>query len=176
MITTIPLLMYFIKILDYRFTIIGGYITDVYLNHYYIEWLFTTPLILMQFAIVGNLGIYRLLGLVTMDILMILCGYMSYIVSDYETKKTLFAIGCLNFLAISAGTLYGPQQGLKRTAQCVLCLWTLYPVIHFMYLLHHIQIYSVVFIFTMLDILVKGIVLNGTLSLYYFPVIYQQLP
>jgi bacteriorhodopsin len=172
--------MYFIKMLDYKHTIIGGYVTDTYLNHFFIEWIFTTPLIISQFAVVSGLGLHRSVCLVTMDIFMILCGYISYISKHYDVKVALFSVGCLNFVAIAAfvaTALSGnPKQGLKKTTYCVLSLWALYPCTHLLYITHHIRLHSVVWVFSLLDVLVKGIILNATVTAYYYPLIYQQLP
>ncbi len=180
LINTIPCLMYFIKMLDYKHTIIGGYITDTYLNHFFIEWIFTTPLIISQFAVVSGLGLHRSLCLVALDIFMILCGYISYISKDYDTKTALFSVGCLNFAAIAAfvaSTLWRtPLRGLKKTTYCVLSLWVVYPCTHLLYITHHIRLHSVVWTFSLLDILVKGIILNATVAAYYHPLICQQLP
>jgi len=116
----------------------------------YVDWLFTTPLLLLGLMMVGlpqlrsgedsRARIALLAGVIGADVLMIVTGLLAALSSEDAVRYTWYAISCGAFLAVLA-LIYGPvrtiarQQsgstpGLYETLLRLLTgLWFVYPVL-----------------------------------------------
>jgi bacteriorhodopsin len=104
----------------------------------YIDWLFTTPLLLLDVLLLSGIAIGDLIWIVVADILMILTGLISALVT--EGQWVWFTIGCVAMLAVFYGLLgpgrqmaYGRSDTVGRSytglVVYLLVLWTLYPIV-----------------------------------------------
>jgi bacteriorhodopsin len=144
----------------------------------YVDWLITTPLLLLALAWVALGSLRRnqqvVLGIVVADVLMILTGLVAGVTTG-AFKWFWFVISCVFFLAVLA-LIWGPLQSAARSgvspeaslfyplAVMLTVLWFLYPIVFLVGTegVSAIGIGPEVFFFAVLDILAKiafGIVL-----------------
>jgi sensory rhodopsin len=105
----------------------------------YVDWLITTPLILLFLAMLGRTGRGPLLRLVVADILLLLLGGVA-VVLEGPIRWLAFAAGVFTF-AVLAYELYGRIPRLATFSNerarilfvtlrnLTIALWTLYPVV-----------------------------------------------
>jgi len=116
----------------------------------YLDWLFTTPLLLLGLMMVGlpklrqdedsraRTSIFA--GVIGADAVMIITGLLAALSSDDAARYTWYAISCGAFLAVLA-LLYGPVRTIVKTQQgatpalygtlltMLTVLWFIYPVL-----------------------------------------------
>ncbi len=110
----------------------------------YIDWLFTTPLLLIG---LGCLGMFRgrkrtdlLLGAVAADIIMVITAFAFSASENVISRWIWFILSCIAFLGVyyviwvsqlQANRLELPavQAAYKRSAAVLSILWMVYPVI-----------------------------------------------
>jgi bacteriorhodopsin len=109
----------------------------------YIDWTFTTPLLLWSLVSAGlqGTGIKRtalVLGLLGADVYMILTGYVAGVTDNMTVKWCFYITSCAAFVAIY-GLLFGPFKKLTATgsngsdymkkASVLSLVWLAYPVV-----------------------------------------------
>ncbi len=110
----------------------------------YVDWLFTTPLLLLSLAYAGmHSGLRRgglIAGLLLSDVLMIVAAFLFGAIDITWMKWTWFLISCIAFLPIYY-VMWGPlleqsrletpaaQANYRRNATLLSVLWGLYPLL-----------------------------------------------
>ncbi len=116
----------------------------------YVDWLFTTPLLLLGLMMIGLPALSRgddsrsrtslLAGVIGADVLMIATGLFAALSADDVVRYTWYAISCGAFLAV-IGLLYGPVRDIARSQagstpglfgtllSVLTVLWFIYPVL-----------------------------------------------
>lgn len=109
----------------------------------YVDWVFTTPLLLLDLALLAlarpgrNIGL--IVGIIVLDLFMILTGlwaggtegggrYFLWLVSTIAMIALLYLVVTKLFAAASTQTP-GVQQVFKTLAILTVVLWSLYPVV-----------------------------------------------
>jgi sensory rhodopsin len=103
----------------------------------YVDWLLTTPLLLLYLTMLADAGRALLGKIVAADVVVIVAGFAAALMSGVE-RFALFALGGLAFVYL-AYLLVGPLTALvegKRTASLfrslrnlTVILWAIYPAI-----------------------------------------------
>jgi bacteriorhodopsin len=103
----------------------------------YIDWLLTTPLLLLDIGLLAGAKMTSILFIIAMDVLMILCGVVgpSFFAGDNLAKWLLFTLGCVYFLpilkALGSDWAASAKPAVKgiyaSTAYPTLVLWLAYP-------------------------------------------------
>jgi bacteriorhodopsin len=92
------------------------------------DWLLTTPLMLLAILYANGAPLDVILSVIALDVVMVVCGYISTRVKDPVEAKVYFGAGLLAFLPI---VLVLAQQTHNRVAvYLTLGVWSLYPVIY----------------------------------------------
>lgn len=105
----------------------------------YIDWALTTPLLLLDLILLGNLTVYHTARIMFCDLAMILCGLFGALLSS-GYKWGFFAMGCVFMLIIFYDLLINvrshvyARDGRLGGAYTILAiwlilLWTIYPVV-----------------------------------------------
>ena len=116
----------------------------------YVDWLFTTPLLLLGLMMVGlpqlragedsRSRISLLVGVMAADAIMIVTGLLAALSSDDAVRYSWYVVSCGAFLAVLA-LLYGPVRQIAKTQQgttpalfetllkLLTVLWFIYPVL-----------------------------------------------
>ena len=107
----------------------------------YLDWLVTTPLLLMDLAALAGVSAEDTMMTVILDVLMILAGLAGGLTSGFPCF-VLWVLGCIFFVPIvydlavtfrSKASAVGPEAGAtysKLTALTVI-VWSAYPVVFF---------------------------------------------
>jgi bacteriorhodopsin len=136
----------------------------------YLDWVLTTPLLLLSLIWVAmpmssDLRTKLTLGIVAMDIAMIVLGALASIASSAIVKWFLFALSTVFYLAVVVGLFAGVQryatttrQGFLSLALYLVVLWLLYPVVWLLSPTGFNQITFAVenIFYVILDLLAKG--------------------
>ncbi len=152
------------------------------LEIFYIEWIFTTPLIIITLCRFKYLSLYVYLFLTAIDIVMIISGYISYISKDHSIIYIGFICGCICYSTLfSILLIHILRKSYKHhTVQfrifraivsCIMLLWCIYPIFHILYMLEKISINTCIIGFIILDILSKCIftnLLTGSCEINYY--------
>lgn len=134
----------------------------------YIDWVFTTPLLLLDLLLLGDVTFAYTLRVIFADVVMIVSGFIGSI--QYGSSKWLwFLIGCIALLAI----LYDLMLPIRRNvfarserhgalygglAPMLLVLWILYPIVWA--LAEGSGLISVdveIFLYAVLDVIAKAV-------------------
>lgn len=103
----------------------------------YIDWVFTTPLMLwdlMELVGAPSSNIFCVVGL---DVLMIVAGMLGAMCERHQVRWAFFVLGCLFFLIIlnelsqlmnKGAVSQAAQQVYQTAARLTIVMWTLYPV------------------------------------------------
>ncbi len=112
----------------------------------YVDWTFTTPLLLYSLVSSGlkDTDIKRpalLMGLLGADIYMIFTGFVAGVTDNMTVKWSFYISSCISFIAIY-GLLFGPFRRLTATgpngkdfvkkASVLSLLWLAYPIVFIM--------------------------------------------
>ncbi len=123
---------------------IGGHATRLFFYARYIDWTFTTPLLLVTLAMTAmHAGPKRagaLSGIVLADLIMVLTALFFGASEVPWIKWTWFAISCIAFLFVyyviwvslleaNAGEREDVRSGYRRDAIVLSVLWAVYPVV-----------------------------------------------
>jgi bacteriorhodopsin len=119
----------------------GYKIVDGRVFHYarYIDWLVTTPLLLLDLGALAGLSTEDMLMLVALDVLMVLCGFAGGL-SHGNSTIIMWVLGCAFFLPIvfdlavtfrAKAKMVGAAESACYDKLVVLTvlLWTAYPVV-----------------------------------------------
>jgi bacteriorhodopsin len=111
--------------------------------HYarYIDWLVTTPLLLLELGALAGISIEDSLMLVALDILMVLCGFAGGL-SHGNATVVMWVLGCAFFLPIvfdlavtfrAKAKVVGAAASVcyDKLVVLTLLLWTAYPVVFY---------------------------------------------
>ncbi len=116
----------------------------------YVDWLFTTPLLLLGLMMVGLPQLRKvedsrsrtslLTGVIAADVLMIVTGLLAALSNEDAVRYSWYAISCGAFLAV-LGLLYGPVRSIVKAQSqataplygtllsALTVLWFIYPVL-----------------------------------------------
>jgi bacteriorhodopsin len=111
----------------------------------YIDWILTTPLMLLKFPLllgVGRKGMSFMVRLVVLDLVMIVTGWIGDMSTGVGAHYGFFLIGCLAWLFIlvslfmALGTLperigAATRAGVRAMGLFVLIGWAIYPLGYF---------------------------------------------
>lgn len=106
----------------------------------YVDWSLTTPLLLLDLALLAGMNGSNILTAIVADEIMILTGLFAAFGKTSGTKWGWYAMGCAAFLAIIWNLAVGARRTAKNRDEQVgkfftyiagytLILWTLYPVV-----------------------------------------------
>jgi len=106
----------------------------------YVDWSITTPLLLLDLALLAGLSGYSILVTITADVIMILTGLFASFANSKTQKWGWYAIGCLSYLTVIYQLAYkGRKAVANRDNQTrsffgaislfTLILWTVYPIV-----------------------------------------------
>jgi bacteriorhodopsin len=175
LITCIPIVLYIYKILD---TLVSN--IPLSLNVFYLEWVFTTPMIIMNISRLIQISVSQYIFITICDLSMILCGYVSYISESTITIFVSYSIGCFLYILLFCIFLYNLNSSfvkvntLPRTNHVdsfshkvartlialIAFLWIFYPITHILYKTNNIDTYTTSCVYIGLDVLTKGIFTN----------------
>eukprot|EP00741_Cyanophora_paradoxa_P004906 tig00000849_g4760.t2 len=106
----------------------------------YVDWVFSTPMILLCIASIGRYTWNQKIALVLADVTMIGIGFFAAIAPE-PGRWGFFAFSCAIFVAIAAVLIKGspralqrlprggPRTGYKAMLALTLLTWTVYPII-----------------------------------------------
>ncbi|KAJ3080630.1 hypothetical protein HK102_002926, partial [Quaeritorhiza haematococci] len=105
----------------------------------YIDWVFTTPLLLVDLGLVAGLPIDRIVSIAFLDVLMVVTGLFGSLDST-STKWGWFAMGCIFFLPIVYTlTVEAYEVAVRKSSVhkdvystlsvLTIVLWTAYPIV-----------------------------------------------
>jgi bacteriorhodopsin len=122
----------------------GYKLVDGRVFHYarYIDWLVTTPLLLLDLGALAGISIEDSLMLVALDVLMVLCGFAGGL-SHGNSSLVMWILGCGFFLPIVfdlAVTFRAKAKVVSAAASVcydklvvlTVLLWTAYPVVFYL--------------------------------------------
>jgi bacteriorhodopsin len=166
----VPVLVYTINILNY-------YLNDTYsihtiLNNFNMEWIFVTPLLLLNFTHTMRISIHEQFFLILCVTLMNLCGYISNLIVD--PFYISYSLGCVFFIIILLFLTYlynDNDRFIKKSIQysnrlkilyksltlSIITTWSLYPIVFILMKNNTLAIHHSLFSFICLDFLSKGI-------------------
>ncbi|KAJ3060241.1 hypothetical protein HK102_009604 [Quaeritorhiza haematococci] len=105
----------------------------------YIDWTFTTPLLLADLGMLAGLGVEKLLWIAFMDVLMVVTGVFGAIDAT-SAKWGWFVFGCVFFVPIlyalvvdgnqvAASKSEGHRSVYTTLSILTIVLWTAYPIV-----------------------------------------------
>lgn len=105
----------------------------------YVDWVFTTPLLLLDLSLLAGLSGANILVAVVADIIMILTGLFAALTSEPSSKWGYYAIACIAYLtvvyqlAINGRNIVQSKDSKTATffaaiGGFTLILWTVYPM------------------------------------------------
>ncbi|RYO93658.1 hypothetical protein DL764_007955 [Monosporascus ibericus] len=134
----------------------------------YVDWSLTTPLLLLDLALLAGLSGYSILVTITADVIMILTGLFASF-SDFKAQKWgWYAIGCLSYLTVIYQLAYQGRKAVANkdnrtrsffgaTSLFILILWTVYPIVWgFAQGAHIASVDGEIITYAVLDILTKA--------------------
>ena len=185
-----------IPIVAYIYSTLNALILELKFNIliFYIDWTFTTPLILINIGRLLDIPLPQYVFLTLCDVAMITCGYVSYIVQDQLISYIFFAIGCILFCSLYTVLLRKlnvfqkkqkhslPPTSIYRDrvryrifraiVGTIVTSWTLYPIGHILAKQGILSNTHIVIWFVTLDVVSKGIFTNlllGSREIYRQP-------
>lgn len=116
---------------------VGGGMREIFYARY-IDWLFTTPLLLLDVLLLSGIAVGDLMWIVGADVLMIVTGLISALVG--KGQWVWFTVGCIAMVAVFVGLLVpGKKCAFARSDSVgksytglvisLLVLWTAYPIV-----------------------------------------------
>jgi bacteriorhodopsin len=161
-----PIIIYSTIIIE---ELINGLPTD-FLKYIYIEWLFSTPIMLINIGRLTHIPLNYYIYIILLDQLMLLCAYISYLTTNSLLSYILYGIGVICYCTINA--IY--YVHLKTTKEMfsspllktkiirtillsITLLWSGYPIIHILLKTNNITSQESLYAYITLDVLTKGI-------------------
>ncbi|RYP78423.1 hypothetical protein DL771_000608 [Monosporascus sp. 5C6A] len=106
----------------------------------YVDWSITTPLLLLDLALLAGLSGYSILVTITADVIMILTGLFASFADSKTQKWGWYAIGCLSYLTVIYQLAYKGRKAVANKdnktrsffgaiSLFALILWTVYPIV-----------------------------------------------
>merc|ERR1712046_63798 len=135
----------------------------------YIDWAFTTPLLLLDLCALGMASTDTTNLLIGLDVLMIVCGVLgAFLTGAHEWHSwVFFALGVVFFLPIVSSLGFSipasmPASSAKKTFRVVSILtiisWTLYPIVWVLAEgTHTVSPNIEVILYTVMDLLSKSV-------------------
>ena len=93
----------------------------------YVDWLVTTPLMLLAILFANHSSLFVVLGVVILDLLMIGMGYLGVREPDIKKKWAPFTVGCL--LLIPILYVLFQQKNYRVAIYLTILIWILYPAV-----------------------------------------------
>jgi len=103
----------------------------------FIDWLFTTPLMLWELLALVNTPSSNLFVVAGLDVLMIVAGMIGNMMERHTIRWVFFAIGCIFFVIIvnelslkmnRGAASQAAQEVYQSAARLTIVMWTFYPV------------------------------------------------
>ena len=105
----------------------------------YVDWSVTTPLLLLDLALLAGLSGANILVAIVADVIMILTGLFAALTVDESSKWGYYAIACISYLTVvyqlAINGRHVVQSKDSKTATFfaalggfTLILWTIYPM------------------------------------------------
>lgn len=105
----------------------------------YVDWSVTTPLLLLDLALLAGLSGANILVAIVADLVMVLTGLFAALSEDEKSRWGYYAMGCVAYLVIVYQLAIGGRRTVatkdKKTslfyssiAGFTLVLWTIYPM------------------------------------------------
>jgi len=132
----------------------------------YVDWLLTTPLLLVDLGLLAGLSFSDLFNVVFADAVLIVSGWAGEFAHSRRGKWGWFTIGLFGFLTIayhllSTGRINAQRRGTQTLyfplAVYTLLVWLLYPIIWGLSNTRGITVDSEVLGFAILDLLSKPV-------------------
>jgi bacteriorhodopsin len=164
LITTIPIVLYIFNILNKVFLS-----STNPLSIFYIEWLFSSPLILVCMGRFVRFPLHMYIYVSLCDLCMILSGYVSYISENPVIVWSFYGVGCILFIFVMSlyfryntviGTSNVSTRIFKVIYYSIVMSWGVYPITHILYKQQILTLQESVCIFVGMDVLSKGIFTN----------------
>ncbi len=178
LITMIPIITYLFQITN----ILVFPASKPSLIIFYLQWSFTTPLILMNLGRLANFGIQNYIYITLFDELMIVSGYISYVATNPILVYICFIIGCIQYCILAGLFLWHTKQFYVLSANTsplislfgnnlrykvyrvllgtIFTSWCFYPITHILYKLQINDTGVTSIIYIILDVCTKGIFTN----------------
>lgn len=103
----------------------------------FIDWLFTTPLMLWELMSIVNCPTSNIMVAVGLDVLMIVSGMIGNMLERHVIRWLFFALGCIFFIIIvnelsqmmnRGAASQAAQEVYQSAARLTIVMWTFYPV------------------------------------------------
>jgi bacteriorhodopsin len=135
----------------------------------YVDWSLTTPLLLLDLALLAGLSGGNILVALVADVIMVLTGLFAALTNDSTHKWGYYAMGCLAYLVViyqlaingravaaakdsKTGTFFAAIGGFT------LLLWTIYPIIWgFADGSRNADVNTEIILYAILDVLAKAV-------------------
>jgi len=106
----------------------------------YVDWLVTTPLLLLDLGTLAGLGASDIFMAIAWDVVMILTGLAGGLTTNAKLKWPLWLLGCVAMLFVFHQLVGGVQSANQKRSEhlsnrykqlmiLTLFLWTAYPVV-----------------------------------------------
>jgi hypothetical protein len=149
------------------------------LTYFYIDWIITTPLILIKLGYFTSISLNSYIYIILLDELMIMSGYISYITPNSSLSYAMFSIGSLCYILINIiylkniKSLEKPPNLKQRffigLYYSIAFTWIFYSIEHILFKTNNITQNTAEIVYVTLDILTKGIfttLLIGSREIY----------
>lgn len=109
----------------------------------YIDWLLTTPLLLMDLASLAGVSIEDQVMLIILDVLMILAGFAGSVSTSSDSNLIMWILGIVFFIPIVIDLIFVFPASAKDVGDAAfstykslmwltVILWTCYPIVYFL--------------------------------------------
>jgi len=102
----------------------------------YIDWLFTTPLMVWDLMELTNSDAMHIFVVVGLDVLMIVCGIVGCLLIEHGIRWAFFILGCVFFAMVCKELLAGLNRGASAArgvyasaTYLTVISWTCYPIV-----------------------------------------------
>ncbi len=162
-----PLIMYGLQLLNMHILYNGIY-NNYLINMFDIEWLITTPVLIIKLGQLASLSLYEYIIILLLNESLFILGYVFSIVQNKVIATICFGIAANMYLGILGMLVYkyyklrGQYDILtKATTKFLICstagLWSLYPIIAILYKFNKLSIDKSVIAYVVLDCFSKGV-------------------
>lgn len=162
-----PLIMYSLQLLNIYLINNNTYVNNTLL-YFDIEWIITTPILLIKLGQLAEFKLYEYILMVLVNELLFISGYIFHIAADLAVAMTFFGIGATAYIGILSGLFYkycklkeNIEILARRTTAFLIystvVLWSIYPLIALLNKFKSISVDHAVIAYVTLDSLSKGV-------------------
>lgn len=112
---------------------------DAHLSRY-IDWIITTPLLLLDLTLLAGVPLAESFTLVVADIFMVVTGMIGALHPSLKLRWPFFGVSCLAFLYVVFGLVGSARQYahvrhpkvgtlFNQVSLALIVVWTLYPIV-----------------------------------------------